>query len=272
MFQVSLFGAFAVMDEGGFVRADLGSNARRLGAYLFTFPNRIHRREHLLDLFWPETDPVRARPAFSTALWRVRRLLREDSRTHIALRTTPHNVCLELGDLSRIDAHHFRSATLDAFSANENAPDCDALERAASLYSGPFLEEFDEDWVLDQRERLHALYIRVLSQLMHSFARQKKFEDALLCGRRLLASDPMRETMHRAVMLLYILNGQRGEAIRQFERCERVLRVECDVEPMPETRALVQMVRSGEIFAKLPRLTEEMLPSTSQNTLLMSSL
>jgi DNA-binding SARP family transcriptional activator len=272
MLQIQLLGTFAVQSERGLVGADLGAIGRRLAAYLFSFPNRVHRRERLVDLFRPDVDPVHARAAFSTALWKFRRLLSEERRSQLAVRTTPHEILLEIADLAVVDAHHFRSAILDAFSANGRSPDFEALDRAAALYAGPFLEEYDEDWILEQRERLHTLYIRTLTYLMGWLARQEKYEDAILCGRRILASDPMRETVQRAVMLLYVLNGQRGEAIRQFDRCKRVLRVECDVEPMPETCALCKTIRSGEIFNKLSHVSETMFASLAQDRIPISFL
>jgi len=56
----------------------------------------------------------------------------------------------------------------------------------------------------------------------------------------------MRETVQRAMMLLYVLNGQRVEAIRQFDRCADALRSECDVDPMPEPCTLGSLIRSGK--------------------------
>ena len=265
MLQVHLLGAFGVESNHRPVHADLGANGRRLAAYLFSFPNRVHRRERLVDLFWPDAGPPQARAAFSTALWRIRRLLSDGQTTKLAIRASSRDVSLEIADAAIVDAHLFRSLALDALAAYRQAPDGRALDKAASLYAGPFLEEFDEDWVLDQRERLHSLYIRALANLMRWLAREVRYEDALLCGRRILATDPMRETIQRAVMLLYVMNGQRGEAIRQFQRCERALRCECNVEPMPETTRLLAMIRSGEVFSRLPQLSEALLVASTQD-------
>ena len=271
MLHVHLFGTFAIdVDVSTLARAELGATARRLAAFLFSFPNKLHRREKIIDLLWCDADGYRARAAFSTALWRIRGILATDPKEQIAVRATPRDVCLELNDTRVVDAHHFRVSTVDALAASGEMPDFDALERAAGLYVDPFLEEYDDDWVLDQRERLQALYIRALGKLMRGHAHHARYEDALSYGRRILASDPMRETVQRAVMLLYILNGQRGEAIRQFERCQDALRRECDVEPAPETRALLGLIRSGEAFAKLPQLVETTLSTSAADRHLSS--
>jgi two-component SAPR family response regulator len=41
------------------------------------------------------------------------------------------------------------------------------------------LEEYDEDWVLDQRERFQLLYLRLLAILMTLYTERKSIEDAI---------------------------------------------------------------------------------------------
>lgn len=263
MIQVRLFGDFSLETDHHARSTAFGTEGRRLVAYMFSFPNRVHRRDKLIDMFWTDARVAQGRAAFSTALWKMRRLIADDSRSSVALSSSPRDIRLDLVDPRVVDAHHFRSATVAAFGPNPHLADCAALDRAASLYTAPFLEEFDDDWVLDQRERLHSLHIRALIHLMGWFARQGQFDNGLLCGRRILAADGMRETVQRAVMLLYVLNGQRGEAIRQFERCRTTLRRECDVDPTPETCSLHSLIRSDGLSARLPHLVADMFsPST----------
>lgn len=272
MVHVHLLGPFAVENERKMVHAPLGSDGKRLASYLFSFPNRVHRRERLLDLFWPDVDPARARAVFSTALWKVRRLLESEHRAKIHLQATSQDVCLNLSDMSSVDAHHFRATALSALSAATVASSCGTLVKAAELYRGQFLEEYDDAWVLELRESLQGLYIRALAELMCLLAQKGEYDDALLCGRRLLASDATRETIHRAVMVLYVLNGQRAEALRHYERCERILATECDVIPMPDTRSLAQLIRTDGIFEELPQLAEGMFSVQLHNPLLIANL
>jgi hypothetical protein len=52
--SVSLLGASRVARSNEQIWSDLGPAGRRLAGFLFTFPDRPHRRERLIDLFWPE--------------------------------------------------------------------------------------------------------------------------------------------------------------------------------------------------------------------------
>jgi DNA-binding SARP family transcriptional activator len=270
MVHVHLFGAFA-MDWEGPIPVALGTPARHLASYLFSFPNEPHRREKILELFWRESDAEQARKGISMALWRFGKLLSRQRPSEITLRANRREVCLDLHDTNVVDVHRFRTATLNAFSADRQVIDFEALGRAVNLYTGPFLEEYDEDWVLDQRERLQSLYLRALTLLMRKNALENRYEDAIAHGRRILSSDPMRETVQRAVMLFYVVNGRQGEAIRQFKRYEKALRDECDAAPMPKTCSLLALIRSGEIYENLPQLIEKELASSTQSFQSLSS-
>ena len=86
-------------------------------------------------------------------------------------------------------------------------------------------------------------------------ARPANLERGLECGRRILAVDPLRESVQREVMLLLALNGQRVEAIRMYKRLVALLKSELDIAPMPETERLHDDILSGKIFEKTRDLT-----------------
>jgi DNA-binding SARP family transcriptional activator len=43
-------------------------------------------------------------------------------------------------------------------------------------------------------------------------------------------------------MRAYAAEGRRSEAVRQYQRCERILREDLSVAPAPETAALLQSI------------------------------
>ena len=88
--------------------------------------------------------------------------------------------------------------------------------------------------------------MRGLSILLRDCAARRDYEEALGYGRRILAADPFREQVQCEVMWLYVLNGQRPQALRQFETYRRQIAREMNVAPMAETRALADYVRGGQ--------------------------
>jgi DNA-binding SARP family transcriptional activator len=260
MLTVTMLGRLSFSLDQMLVRSDLGPNGRLLASYLFAHPNRIHHRERLADLFWPDLDRDRARSALNTAIWRIRKLLSRSSvgcgeRCLIAV---GDDVLYEMSSSIRIDTHTLQTAAKHIISAPEvKLSDAVAheLRFAADCYGGPFLDGEEGEWILQERERLQCLYVRMLRHLMRDAVARGRFEDSLEYGRRILAIDVLRESVQRDVMFLLVLNGQRGDAIYTFRRLAQVLKAELGIGPMPETRGLAEDIISGAIFNDLEQRT-----------------
>ena len=134
MLQVRLFGCFAIEHVSARHAQDLGRSGRRLASYLFSYPNRSHRREKLIDLFWTHCSPDQGRAGFSTALWKIRRAL-EGARDESALCVKGQTVSIEVHRPTVVDAHRFACETAGALALSEG----DRLGRAVDLYGGSFL-------------------------------------------------------------------------------------------------------------------------------------
>ena len=256
MLNIALLGGICFSANGTIIRSDLGSAGRLLACYLFEFAGRKHRRERLADLFWGDIEPDKARSALNTAIWRIRKILElgaEGSARHLI--TMGDDVILEKSQSVQIDTHTLECASrrvLTQLRAGTLAEaDMQEISAAIDAYVGPFLDGFDDEWVLQERERLHCLFVRSTFELMRAAAIQKRYEEALDYGRRILAIDPLRESVQRDVMLLLVLNGQRVEAIRVYERLVSLLRAELNIDPMPETKRLHREIRSGELFGAI---------------------
>jgi DNA-binding SARP family transcriptional activator len=67
-------------------------------------------------------------------------------------------------------------------------------------------------------------------------------EAAIRTALRLLSLDPLREAVQRALMRLYVRQGRRTAALKQYQVCVAVLWRELGVEPEPETRELYRQI------------------------------
>jgi DNA-binding SARP family transcriptional activator len=74
---------------------------------------------------------------------------------------------------------------------------------------------------------------------------------ALEFGRRVLASDPLREGVQRSVMLLLVLNGQRADALFAYQRLRALLKADLGIDPMPDTVKLMRDITSGDLFSQI---------------------
>ena len=194
MLNVTLFGGASIAVNTTILRPDLGPSGRMLAFYLFEFPGRSHRRERLADLFWRDLDAEKSRSALNTAIWRIRKILELGSEggAH-QLMTTGNDVILHQSISLQVDTHRLQQAARRAAARTDESElsetELQELSAAVEGYNGPFLDGYDEDWVLQERERLHCLFVRTAFELMRVAAIQREYERALDFGRRILALD-----------------------------------------------------------------------------------
>lgn len=190
------------------------------------------RRDRTLvaSQLWPECNDHHAQGNLRSALWRIRQQhpgLVDAADGALAL--NPH-VCIDVDEIVR----HAR-AVLD-----EGVALPDAL---AALAAGDLLPGWYDDWVLQQRERLHQIQLHALERLAALHAQEGRYLEALQAGLTAVRMDPLRESAHRVVARVHLAEGNVGEAIRQFERCRQVLASEFGILPTRQFLDLMGPIR-----------------------------
>jgi DNA-binding SARP family transcriptional activator len=221
-----------------------------LASYLFTYPDRPHRRERLAYLFWPNLDQQRARGALNSAIWRVRKILAGAPETgnDSKLRTTAADVLLEPEGLD-IDALALQRAANWVSREPRVLTQPAVLEQligVLSRYEGPFLDGDDGDWILEEREKLHSIFVRMSIQVVRHLGVDQRYTEAIDLARSALRFDPYREELVRMLFGLLALNEQRVSAIREYEKWRNFLETELGIAPLPTTRALLDEIRHVE--------------------------
>lgn len=243
-----LFGGFRMV-QGGLPETKVARTIQLLLAYLLLHKDRTHSREKLAGLFWSDYDQDRARTCLRTALCRLRRLLEPAGtpRGTFLLTTTTGEIGFEKESNCWLDVEAFEARASRALPQpihTMEADDAQELESALQLYTGDLLESFYDDWVLWERERLQRLYLNSLAHLLRYHKHHRAYTKGLECGREILLRDPLREEIHREMMQLYLENGQRTLAVRQYEICREILEAELGIQPMEETRELQEQITS----------------------------
>src|SRR5262249_2090504 len=121
----------------------------------------------------------------------------------------------------------------------------------AVLCSGELLEELDgtsasfDQWLLGERSRFSERLRTLLESEIEQADRPGRDANHLAgVARRLIAFDPTHEGASRALMRALSEVGERGQAIREYERCREALRTLLDAEPSAKTRAIYEAVRA----------------------------
>ena len=238
--QVRLLGGFEARLDSGQALALKGRKTQALLATLALAPGVARSRDSLTGLLWSDRAEEQARGSLRQALAELRRALD-------GTETSP----LDAGRESiTLDAHAIDSdvATLERLVTQG---DPESLSHAAELYRGELLEGFGaadpafEDWLAVERARLGELALGAMGELLDHLMGVGETERAVILARRLLALDPLREPVHRALMRLHAERGDRALALKQYQACREVLARELDVAPEAETEALHEELRGG---------------------------
>ncbi|MBI5380202.1 MAG: AAA family ATPase [Nitrospirae bacterium] len=210
------------------------------------------QREQVLEALWPDLSPRAAANNFYRVLHLLRRVLEPEIVVGGAsryLQMKRGRVLLCPGGTCWTDVETFT----DALTAARGAEELAIWEKALDLYTGDLLEEDRyEEWVAPRREVLRREYLDALRSTAQLAERLKCPEQALRYYLRFLQSDPAEESIHRELMRLYAVTGQRHVAIRQYQACCRALQRELDAEPETITRVLYQEIISGKRSPRLP--------------------
>jgi DNA-binding SARP family transcriptional activator len=254
-----LFGSYPVRVNGQPYYLGISGTTEKLFQYLLVNAGKETRREFLAELFWRGSSTGRQRSALNSAICRIRKQLADIEGVEVVCDGPA--VFLSIADSVKVDVRAL-TAAVHSMSLTENmsAALADRLYQALDACDAPFMDGVTSDWVLTERERLFNIQIRGMTILMHWLGQQRRYEDALEIGRRLLAADPARETAQCEVMWLYVLNGQRAQALRQFQEFRCWLKRELEIEPMPETRALYDHIHL-ELNAGRSRKTTQLYDS-----------
>jgi tetratricopeptide (TPR) repeat protein len=105
----------------------------------------------------------------------------------------------------------------------------------------------DEEWLIPERERYRQLQFEALCKLARQYQSLQNYSAALEYTRRALLLDPLSESMYQDRIKLLFFAGGRAAALSEYERLKVLLEDELGVEPMEETRALVETILRGEL-------------------------
>lgn len=255
--QIALLGPLEIRRDDRPVRFAY-TQVQSLLIYLVLETERVHQRDVLAGLFWPDQSAAVARVNLRQALAHLRNALGDRASATPLLHTSRETIRFIASPAVQVDVDVFRR--LLAVAEQHTHPDlahCSAclseLEQALALYRGELLQQTPlaggyelEEWLLLQREALHQTALAAMVRLSDAYERQGDWAAACRIARRMVQCDRWSEEAHRRVMRTLALQGERAAALAQFERCRQILRTELAIEPAEETLALAAALRAGE--------------------------
>lgn len=214
---------------------ELPRNCQRLIGFLALWERPV-LRSFVSGNLWPDSDTEHANASLRSTLWRL-----PNGRGQRLVRVTA-------GQLSLDEAVHVDYRDALAWSRSVLADSAGPLPAPwtlseISVLSREVLPDWYDEWVLLARERFRQLRLHALESLCQQLAAVGRFGEALLAGLGAVAIEPLRESAHRQVIAVHLLEHNFIEAIRQYRSYERLLSEELSLQPSAELRAMVVDLR-----------------------------
>lgn len=231
--RFSLFGGFDCRVGAADAITFPTRKVRALAAYLAVNAGNAQTRDRLARLLWDDGTDAQARANLRKGLSRLRQALPESARNCLLL--DGDRVILQPEGVE-VDVLLFERLVAEGTA--------DSLKRSIDLCRGDLLEGFAqcgeafEEWMMAERRRLGEMRRNVLQRLLDHHVLAGSVDCAIQVALRLLALDPLQESVHRTLIRLYLYQDRTGAALDQYQRCRDLLGRELGIDPTPETEAL----------------------------------
>jgi DNA-binding SARP family transcriptional activator len=206
-------------------------SGQRLVAFL-ALKDRPLTRSYVAGMLWPETTAIKASASLRSALWRAHQScssIIDASAQQLALGTT---VVVD-----------FRRAIASAQRLLSREVPCQAEDVAAparlNLSADLLPDWYDDDWVVAEREQFQQLRLHALEAMCERLTAAGRFGEAVDAALAAIRAEPLRESAHQALVKTHLAEGNRLEAVRQYERCRRLLLDELGLEPSSSLQELL---------------------------------
>lgn len=256
--HVSAFGKFTLHLDGQPLPGFEKSKVQELLGYLLLFSDQPHTRDKLSALLWSDVD--NGRKNLRKTLWYLQNDLTKvpEIKPFLTLCVDAEWIELVSSPQLKLDAQLLESSfqRLRGVPGEQlEADDVNQLEKAVELYHGMLLETCYSDWCLLEQQRFQHLYLASLHKIMRYCEVRGLFDGGIHYGQQALRIDSALERIHRGLMRLYYLQGDRSLALRQYARCVEALRDELGVEPTLRTHKLAENIRRNAGSLQVPEPT-----------------
>jgi len=228
--RIGLLEGFEVVRDGEPVYLPL--SAQRVLAFL-ALQIRPVRRLYVAGALWLEVNEQRANASLRTALWRLAQTV-----CHVVEATPTHLALADDVEVDVVAARRMAESVIAGASSSD-------LDRSGLLcHAGEILPGWYDDWVLIEREHFRQLRLHALESICEQLTVAGRFGEAAEAGAAAVKAEPLRESSHRLLIKAFLAEGNRVEALRQYEQFRELLDRQLGLAPSPLMDDLMAAVRS----------------------------
>jgi predicted ATPase/DNA-binding SARP family transcriptional activator len=223
---------------------------RALLARLAVTPGRVVSADALTDALWGEQLPADAANALQIRVSKLRRALARAGLDGDVIATRAPGYLLA-APAAAVDAYRFDEVVTAARSAAAAGDPVGALARydeALALWRGPALADAGEtEWTRSERTRLEEARLAAVEDRLELLVDTGRHTEVVGELDRLIADHPLRERLHRLLMLALYRAGRQADALSVHQRLRERLADELGIDPSPDLQALTEAILRQQV-------------------------
>jgi LuxR family transcriptional regulator, maltose regulon positive regulatory protein len=199
--------------------------------FYFLFKQDAVTKEQVAEELWPElTNPQALKARFKDEIYRLRRAV---GKNVIVLDEVYYHFNRRLD--YEYDVEAFESYLTRARKTSDTVKRIECYQKAIDLVHGPFLNEIDTLWIVDERQRLGQMYVSALEELASLYLNSNQLYQCLSVCHLALDQDRYNEVIYQLEMRAYAALGDRASIVRQYQACKTALEEGFGLLPSQET-------------------------------------
>ncbi|WP_166238542.1 AfsR/SARP family transcriptional regulator [Paenibacillus turpanensis] len=241
--QVFGFGSFQIHGpDGSYPIQWTRKRARDLFIYLLLQPKFSCTKEKAVEDFFPNHDYKKALNQINVTVHSINSSLGE----HIKVKpiVIQENGLIYINPV--LEIHFDINQYLLMLQSGEalwisNRDEAFTLYRQASELFQPIFTNIEgAEWIHRFQDELFLKQLEVFRRLGEYAVQTNRLEEAEAVYKQAVNYDPLQEEFYQGLIAVLISKGKSGEAMFWYKQLESLLRKELDMEPMEETRLLLQ--------------------------------
>ena len=205
--------------------------------FFFYIDHPMVTRDEIFETFWPGLGTKEATNVYHVTKRKVSERLGYEITSYSSGFYRPSDEF----DL-QYDVKSFENEV--ALGEEEHNESIDPLHRAIKLYGYEFLHSNNMSWISERRDQLRLTYTSALIRLGRIYQAHNETDMAIGFYLRALREVPEREDIHRDLMSIYSVRGEREKMIAQYKSLEENLKRTLGIAPSSATRALYNSLAS----------------------------
>lgn len=255
LLTIRLLGQFHIDSDGLPISLD-SRPAQSLLAYLLMRPGQAVRREMLSGMLWPEASESNAKNSLRQAIWRARKSLEPGK---------PYLIVNDLTVAFDATAEYWLDVEQMNGELSQSTP-IEQLEQVVGLYAGDLLPGFYDDWVVLEREHVHARFEQHMTLLLYKLEQAQRWTSLLTWSERWIALGSAPEPAYRGVMTAHAAEGDLAGMARAYARCQQAMMDTLGLEPGALTSALFEKLKTGQPVASTPAYQPSLVQSVKSDS------